>query len=799
MGRKQKKGTGAAVQAEPPAPGPSLPSARRRRRRIAFRVIAVVGAPLLLLALVELGLRIADVGFDTAFFVRHADGTTIGTNPRFGWRFFPPAIARQPSPIAIKAKKEKNAIRVFVLGSSAAQGFPSPAFGFSRILEYMLSVGFPDRHIEVVNLAMIAVNSHVQVPIARECSELAPDFVIILEGNNEVVGPCGIGTVFGGAGWGHVANRVRLGVQRLRLAQLITGVGHRLASEPLTSWKGMEFFLGQRVAASDPRLAGMYAQFEANLREILSVFSKSTHVLVCTVPVNLRDCAPFGSSNRTDLSSQQADTWKQEFDKSVAALSAGDLAAARAALDRAAAIDNTHAELEFVRAKLMLMDGNIESARASFARSRDLDTLRFRTDSRLNNVIRKVAGESAPKATLIDLEEMFAGKTEQGVPGSDLFLEHCHFNFSGNYLIAVSLYAAISHQLGGPSLKAIPSEADCRRALVYTASEELADAREILELVCRPPFVQQHAHDEDVAQRKRGISLLEAAAATSPAGLAEELYESAIRRNPDDAVMRRAYGTYLLNANHPLEAQKQLSAATDLLPDDPTARMALAAAMLKQGKVGEAERIFRVTLSLPACDRICQAEVLYNLARLDERAGRLNHARERYVEVLRRNEAHIKAHTNLGLLLARMNEWEQAAGHHQRVTELRPDLAHGYLNLALARRAQQRWREGLEAANRALELQPEDVLLLMLAADLHQHLGELDSALAAYEAATRKKPGLMEAHLGCGRLLLEKQEARQALVHLQTAEKLRPDDAQVRRLIQQARQLLADRPITSDN
>ena len=65
------------------------------------------------------------------------------------------------------------------MGESAAAGTPDPAFGFARILEVMLRRQFPDRRIEVINAAMRGINSHIILPIARECVRLQPDLFIV--------------------------------------------------------------------------------------------------------------------------------------------------------------------------------------------------------------------------------------------------------------------------------------------------------------------------------------------------------------------------------------------------------------------------------------------------------------------------------------------------------------------------------------------------------------------------------------------------------------------------------------------
>src|SRR5208337_3463021 len=81
-----------------------MPAPRSRQRW--FRVLALL-SPILLLGLAELGLRLADYGWATSFFLEshHEDHALLVENPKFGWRFFPPAIARTPQPLSLAAIK----------------------------------------------------------------------------------------------------------------------------------------------------------------------------------------------------------------------------------------------------------------------------------------------------------------------------------------------------------------------------------------------------------------------------------------------------------------------------------------------------------------------------------------------------------------------------------------------------------------------------------------------------------------------------------------------------------------------
>jgi hypothetical protein len=107
-----------------------------RRRLWLMRVFAMIFIPLLVLGGVELGLRVGGYGYDTHFLRQiQIDGHAIYVpNEQFGYRLFPPAIARTAPPFRFPAEKGTNTYRIFLLGESAATGDPDSAYGVGRYL-----------------------------------------------------------------------------------------------------------------------------------------------------------------------------------------------------------------------------------------------------------------------------------------------------------------------------------------------------------------------------------------------------------------------------------------------------------------------------------------------------------------------------------------------------------------------------------------------------------------------------------------------------------------------------------------
>ena len=420
-----------------------------RRKLWCFRLLALLGVPLLFLGLLDLGLRLGGFGYPTGFLLKssnHGEQTFV-QNDQFGWRFFGPRAARAPDATSIPREKPPDTVRIFVFGGSAAFGDPQPRFGLPRMLEAMLELRHPDKKFEVVNAAMTGINSHVVLPLARDCEEAHADVWVIYLGNNEVVGPFGAGTVFGSQTLPLPLIRAGLALKATRIGQLFDALRRSAEKTSAESgeWEGMGAFVKYKIAAADPRLRAVYANFEQNLKDIIAAGQDSgAKIILSTVAVNLKDCAPFASLHRPDLLKTQLDDWQRLFDAGVKAQESGDFQQAAADYDQAERIDDSFAELRFRHGQCALSLKDLATAQKEFAAARDLDALRFRCDSRLNDVIRQLA---VGDVTLADGDRALAAASPDGISGDEFFYEHVHLTFQGNYALARAITAKVEGAL----------------------------------------------------------------------------------------------------------------------------------------------------------------------------------------------------------------------------------------------------------------------------------------------------------------------------------------------------------------
>jgi tetratricopeptide (TPR) repeat protein len=512
---------------------------KQSSRRWALPAASAIVVLLLLVGLIEGALRLFGFGFPTSLTVPcTVQGRAAACyNLFFPAPFFPPGMIKTPQAYAIPAEKPQKTFRIFVLGESAAMGDPDPAYGFSRYLEVMLSQRYPTMKFEVVNTGSVAINSHVLLPIAEGLAKQRPDLFIIYSGNNEVVGPYGPGTALTGSGMSMPVIRGSILVRSTRIGQLLTKVGTQKRE-----WGGMEMFLDKQVRESSPLMKYTYANFEQNLRDTVRIAQRSgAQVIISTVATNLKDCAPFGSLHRDDLKPEELRSWNRLVQQGAELENARSYDEALKAYQAASKIDDQYAELDFRMARSLWMLGDYKGADEHFRRARDLDTLRFRADSRINEINRAVA--TATGAELVDAESIFSRESANGIAGSELVYEHVHMTPLGNYLLARAMFLQMASRMPAQarhSLADVPSEVECEQWLAFTGHDRSRIGLEMLGRLQKPPFTNQLNHSD---QMLRLMLKAEEPGESSDATAAE--YEWALRQRPDDRILHYNYGLFL--------------------------------------------------------------------------------------------------------------------------------------------------------------------------------------------------------------------------------------------------------------
>jgi tetratricopeptide (TPR) repeat protein len=810
-------------QPGPPTPPKSQPPSRAVRkqpsgwRKWLYRLIAMTVVPVLLLGAVELALRLFGFGYPTGFFLKATiEGRAVYVeNPEFGRRFFPPGQERAPVPFVVPADKQAGTYRIFVLGESAAQGFPDTSYSFSRILEVLLRHQYPGTRFEVINTAMTAINSNVLLPIARDCGDHQPDLFIVYAGNNEVVGPYGAADVLGPYCSSRGAIRATLFVKSLKTSQLLSALGRAVSrkQDVPSKWGGMGMFLNSQVQATDPRLEGVHDHFRANLEDICRTGRDAgAQVVVCTVATNLKDCPPFASLHEAPMTPEQAAEWERMFAEGVRAESAGNHGEATLLYEQAAALDPGYAELQFRRGRCLATLARDGEARVCYQGARDLDTLRFRADSQINEAVRAVAGERAAEGVhLVDVEQIFAQASSDGVPGENLFYEHVHMNFSGNYLLARSIFerlaAILPEKIRSQAVegRAPLSEQACAERLGLTAWNRLQIAMMILKLVQQPPFGNQPGQGERQARWRKEVQDLQRqvdSAGHEPMlatyrralELADEdpilrgnfalmlqefgdtngaltQWELVVRRSPRDLRARLNLAELLGQKGKFAEAAAHCSEVMQIAPRNPFARLTLGKLRAREGKLSAAVTAYSEALRLDPL--LVEAHV----ARADALAeqGKIDDAIADYTEALRRNANYKPAHQGLALLYFKRGSLDEAAHHFGEVLRVEPDNVAARVNLGVVLAQQRKFDEAIAAYSEALRIQPGNEQIQVNLGLALADAGRLDEAVSQLQKVLVGNPRSIKARYRLATIYSEQGKRDEAVAQFEEVLRQQPD------------------------
>ena len=114
-------------------------------KKIVFTFITVVVIPVLFFVLLELGLTVFGVGTSFDYFHKiNIDGQAhYQDNRNFADQFFPSSLNIGPLENTFTEERSPELIRVYILGGSAAMGFPYINHGFDRLLATQLRAALP--------------------------------------------------------------------------------------------------------------------------------------------------------------------------------------------------------------------------------------------------------------------------------------------------------------------------------------------------------------------------------------------------------------------------------------------------------------------------------------------------------------------------------------------------------------------------------------------------------------------------------------------------------------------------------
>ncbi|NWG29046.1 MAG: hypothetical protein HXY48_11005 [Ignavibacteriaceae bacterium] len=375
-----------------------MENSRKKVPRWFYLILVIL--PVIIILLLELSLRIFDYGRTYDQWVRYGNGK-LTLNPEIAYRYFY-NTNRVPSANHnyFDEIKKENSYRVFVMGGSSAAGFPySPNGAFSRYIRKRLELLYPEKEIEVVNIAMSAINSYALRDMLPGVLEKEPDLVIIYAGHNEYYGALGVGSVETLGDTRFIVNTV-IWLNRFKTFELLRNLIKSISglfSAPVKQEGTLMARMSQRQMIpfnSEKYFSGLN-QFEGNLRDILEMLKdKNVPVILGRLVSNLKDQKPFES------------VYAGEFPP---------------------------ADEIFNLAQTELASGRLINADSLFRLAKDLDALRWRAPEKLIQIIEALGKEY--NFPVVKLDSVFNAESVSGVVGDDLITDHLHPNLRGFQII----------------------------------------------------------------------------------------------------------------------------------------------------------------------------------------------------------------------------------------------------------------------------------------------------------------------------------------------------------------------------
>ncbi len=427
-----------------------LTSARRR-----IFIAITISLPFIFFLCLELGLRWYHYGPNLSLFGHQDIRGKVYTvmNPDVKFRYFGPMqFTPSTSLHYFLVPKPPGVYRVFCLGGSTTCGYPYYFnASFSSFLQERLNAEFPNKNVEIINLGMTATNSFTALDIARELPQYQPDLIIDYDGHNEFYGALGAASNQS-LGSSRFVTLLYLRLIHLRTFLLLRDLIFKIAGvfgqadTSVSRGTMMETLArGQEVPFESSLYKAAYSTFRENLQDLKEqCLSAGIPLILGTQVSNLRDQPPFVSENSTPPG-QQTSVFQQRYLSGLELQSRGSIDSAITSFRSAIGVDSLYADAHYRLGECLEAKGKSQEALSEYIISRNDDALRFRTDTKFNDLIRSM--DDRQHCFVADIESAFESLSKDSLIGRSLMIDHLHPNIRGYFVIAKTI-ARVMHDNG---------------------------------------------------------------------------------------------------------------------------------------------------------------------------------------------------------------------------------------------------------------------------------------------------------------------------------------------------------------
>ena len=473
-------------------------------RRLAKRCLAVL-VGLLPFVLLEAGLHCFEVGkaadrsdplsgFNRRSPLFEPHGNVYRT-ARARERFFLPQ--------EFLVTKPQNGVRMFCLGGSTVYGHPYQAdTAFPKWLEMELNASDPSRSYQVINCGGISYASYRLARIVKEVLHYQPDLIILATGHNEFLedrtyhsikrrppvwawlqdAAYSLRTVNLARGWFVPQPKP---ASRASSANDDSGLSPEVRAR-LDNASGYASY-----HRDDAWCENVIAQFDESVRDMVAA-CRAAHVPIMLVKLgsNLRDCPPFKSEHRADITPDEERDWQKAFEAAMATVEKNPEQALEL-YRQAEAIDGEYALLNYRIAHILDRLGRVPEALTYYGKARDEDICPLRIIKPMEQSLARIAVDTG--TPLLDAARLLAAESFDYIPGFESYLDHVHPTIGGHQRIARTLASQMRE--GGLVSKAADWPAD-ERQRAYTRHLDQLGSRYFAEGKARVNWLEAWARRE---------------------------------------------------------------------------------------------------------------------------------------------------------------------------------------------------------------------------------------------------------------------------------------------------------------
>lgn len=556
------------------------------------------------------------------------------------------------------AKKNKNVTRVFCIGGSTTYGRPyDDRTSFSGWLRRFLPAVDPSRNWEVINAGGISYASYRAARLMEELVDYEPDIFIIYSGHNEFLEARTYNKLL------KVPKFLRslaVYASQTRIYSLLSDlINKRNAILPTEVTALLDHSVGpEDYHRDDAKRDAIIKDYQTSLLRMTHIGERVGAKMILVTPAsNLKDFSPFKSEPSKNLSAQeisQVETLKKEITK---ALEEGNEINAEVIASEALAIDNRDPKLLYLHGQALLALNQIDEARNAFIQSRDEDVCPLRALTPVHSIVTNVARKE--NTGFVDFVSIVNEHSPNGIPGSEMFLDHVHPTIEGNKLLALAIVKEMTRQ------GIVSQTTSWNEEVIAKITNDL---------------------ENSLDKKTHAIALRNLSKVLMWGGKEEEakrLIDLALSMIPEDSEAIAQEGILLWREGNKEAALVQFREAVRLAPWNATIHHKLGVLLSELNRMNEAY------VELEEANRLdpTMANLQYDFGIVLHAIGKNMQAETAYRNALQQDPNHAEAYNNLGTILGQSGNHQAAYDMFAKALQLNPDYEEAAANLARARAA----------------------------------------------------------------------------------------------------------------